>query len=135
MADTELEKVRDFIILHYKLTEREDSPFWRRCRDMPIPASLQQRIASFVDSAQAWQAPDDLFRAESWLQVMLGQRLQPEHWHRIGALMSEGRLEGELQRQRSAIATHVDALPKHADFIHHLLSGKGRRSAGLIHSR
>lgn len=132
MADSELEKVRDFIILHYKLTEREDAPFWRRCRDMAIPASLRQRIASFSESAQAWQAPDDLFRAESWLQVMLGQRLQPKHWHRIGALMSEGRLEQELGRQRAAIAAHVDKLPEHEEFIVRLLAGKVNAGAGLI---
>ena len=134
MADTELEKVRDFIILHYKLTERDDSAFWRRCRDMAIPDSLRQRIASFADAAQAWQAPDDLFRAESWLQVMLGQRLQPQNWHRIGALMSEGRLERELGRQRAAIAAQVGTLPRHEDFIDRILSGKEHAGAGLMRS-
>jgi hypothetical protein len=61
LARNELERVRDFIILHYKATERDDSPFWRRCRDMDIPDTLAQRIALFRESALAYQASDDLF--------------------------------------------------------------------------
>ena len=122
MADDELERVRDFIILHYKLTERTDSAFWRHCRDMAIPDSLQHRIDSFAADAQAWQAPGDLFRAESWLQVMLGQRLMPSSWHRIGALMSHERLKDELARQREAIAARVASLPSHGRFLDRLLA-------------
>jgi len=114
--------VRDFIILHYKLTERSDSAFWRHCRDMAIPDSLQRRIDSFAADAQAWQAPGDLFRAESWLQVMLGQRLMPSSWHRIGALMSHKRLKDELARQREAIAARVASLPSHGRFLDQLLA-------------
>ncbi len=64
-AVDELEKIRDFIILHYKLTERTDSPFWDRCRTMDVPDSLAQRIELFRESAQAFQAPGELFQVDS----------------------------------------------------------------------
>ena len=78
LSRTELEGIRDFIILHYKLTERDDSPFWRRCREMEIPD-----IAGRAHRAVPRQARrpirrrDELFRVDSWVQVMLGQRLEP----------------------------------------------------------
>ena len=117
MADHEMERIRDFIVLHYKLTERDDSPFWQRCRDADIPDSLASRIALFEQNAQAWQEPDDLFRSDSWIQVMLGQRLQPRHWHRFGELMAEGRLAAALDDTRAAIARQVAVLPSHQAFL------------------
>eukprot|EP01031_Cornospumella_fuschlensis_P041110 gene41111-50156_t len=83
----EMAAVRDFIILHYKLTERDDTPFWRRCRDMPIPDSLAERLALFRDAAQAYQGGEDLFRVDSWVSVMLGQRLEPRAWHQLARLV------------------------------------------------
>ncbi|WP_308911125.1 tryptophan halogenase family protein [Pseudokordiimonas caeni] len=117
MADNELIRVRDFIILHYKLTERDDSPFWRYCRDMSIPDSLAERIALFRETAQAWQAPDDLFRVDSWLQVMIGQRLEPKSWHKQALLMTPGRLEQTLATMRERVAATVAGLPTHQQFI------------------
>jgi len=109
--------VRDFVILHYKLTERDDSPFWRRCRDMEVPDSLAERIALFRETAQSWQAPDDLFRVDSWLQVMIGQRLEPVSWHRQPALMAPGRLKAALEQIRTQIVQSVGKLPSHQQFI------------------
>jgi tryptophan halogenase len=92
-ADDELEKIRDFIILHYKATERTDSPFWDRVRQMDIPDSLAQRIALFRQSAQVYQAPGELFQVDSWLQVLLGQRVRPEAYHHMGRLMPPQQLK------------------------------------------
>jgi tryptophan 7-halogenase len=117
LADNEAERVRDFVILHYKLTEREDSPFWNRVRTMDIPETLAERIALFAEQAEAWQAADDLFRVDSWVQVMLGQRLTPRGWHRIGALMSDRRLRQTLTDMRRQIAEAVQAMPPHQQFL------------------
>jgi tryptophan halogenase len=110
-AVDELEKIRDFIILHYKLTERTDSPFWDRCRTMDVPDSLAQRIALFRDSAQAFQAPGELFQVDSWLQVMLGQRLEPAGYHQMGRLMPPEQLRGALADLSGNIARAVGGCP------------------------
>jgi tryptophan halogenase len=116
-AVDELEKIRDFIILHYKLTERTDSPFWDRCRTMDIPDSLAQRIDLFRESAQAFQAPGELFQVDSWLQVMLGQRLEPAAHHQMGRLMPPEQLRGALADLSANIARAVGGLPSHQAFL------------------
>ena len=117
LARKELEGIRDFIVLHYKLTERDDSPFWRRCRDMEIPESLARRIALFRDNALAYQDGEDLFRIDSWVQVMLGQRLEPQGRHLMGALMPEQRLRQALNDLRNNIAKAVAGMPPHQAFL------------------
>jgi tryptophan halogenase len=116
-AVDELEKIRDFIILHYKLTERTDSPFWDRCRTMDVPDSLAQRIELFRQSAQAFQAPGELFQVDSWLQVMLGQRLTPTGYHQMGRLMKPEQLRGALADLSGNIARAVSGLPGHQAFL------------------
>jgi tryptophan halogenase len=117
LARAELEGIRDFIILHYKLTERDDSPFWRRCRDMEVPESLARRIALFRDNALAYQDANDLFRVDSWVQVMLGQRLQPQAHHLMGRLMEPEQLRQALDGIRSNIAKAVAGMPPHQAFL------------------
>ncbi|GGC98219.1 tryptophan halogenase family protein [Aquisalinus flavus] len=113
----ELECIRDFIVLHYKATERDDSPFWQRCRDMAIPDSLAHRIELFRQSALVHPDPHDLFRVDSWLQVMMGQRMMPQAWHRMGALMTDDQLRGTLVRMKENITRAVGQMPTHQAFI------------------
>ena len=117
VSTRELEGIRDFIILHYHLNEREEDEFWRECRTMEIPDTLAQRIALFRDGAYAWQAADELFRTDSWVQVMLGQRLLPRSYHAIGSLMSPSQLRDALANMKGNIAAAVEKLPQHQAFL------------------
>lgn len=116
-ARRELEKIRDFIVLHYKLTERDDSPFWRAQRDADIPESLAQRIALFRENGLVYRGPDDLFQTDSWLQVMLGQRLLPKGYHHMGHMLSDEQMNMVLNGIRGNIARTVDRMPMHQDFV------------------
>ena len=113
----ELESIRDFVVLHYKLTERDDSEFWRYCRNMEVPDSLAQRIALFRESAMAYQSPDDLFRVDSWVQVMLGQRLKPRRYHQVGRLIPRDQLCDSLGHLKTNIVNAVSSLPSHHSFV------------------
>jgi tryptophan halogenase len=116
-SNVEFERIRDFIILHYKLTERDDTPFWRSCRDMAIPDSLAERLALFRESGFAYQGPDDLFSITSWVFVMVGQRLMPEQYHHMGAMLGEQRLRRALESLKTNIARGVSGMPLHKDFV------------------
>lgn len=116
LADAEIEGIRDFIILHYRLNERPE-PFWERCRTMAIPDSLTHRIELFREAAHAFQAPGELFQVDSWLQVMLGQRLEPEGHHLMGSLMPAEQLRRALGDLQGNIERAVAGLPRHQDFL------------------
>jgi tryptophan halogenase len=116
-SQIEFEKIRDFIILHYKLTERDDTAFWRDCRDMEIPDSLAERIELFRDSAMAYQGADEMFRVDSWVQVMIGQRVRPRGYHHMGRLMEMDSLRVALDTLKKSIGGAVARMPTHREFL------------------
>lgn len=113
----DVERIRDFIILHYKVTEREDSEFWRYCKEMDIPEELAQRIALFQDSGRVFKKGNELFAEESWIQVMLGQGIRPDHYHLFASALGDKKLTGLLQMLREKVAHQVDNLPSHKEFL------------------
>ena len=117
LANEELEKIRDFIILHYNATSRTDTPFWRFCKSMDIPETLRRRIEIFSEEAQAYQAGGELFRVDSWVQVMMGQGITPKSYHPFVRQMSEAHLRDFLKQFKSSIMQSVERLPEHEAFI------------------
>jgi tryptophan halogenase len=117
LTKAEWEGVRDFIVLHYHATERDDSAFWRYCRNMEIPKTLEHRLRMFRERAYVWQADGELFRTDSWIQVMLGQGVKPEHYHHLTKAMSNEDMTRFLTTLRTAIARTVERMPRHQDFL------------------
>lgn len=115
----EIENVRDFIILHYHVTNRTDSEFWRQCRAMDVPDSLKHRIELFRQAGRVFKVPTELFGENSWIQVMLGQGLEPEQYHPIVNMMSEEELRGFLTGIHGSVQQLVGQLPGHQQFIDH----------------
>lgn len=115
----ELENMRDFIILHYHATSREDSEFWRYCKNMRVPESLAQRLELFKETGLSFQSDKELFRLDSWLHVMLGQGLMPKNYHWMFKTMSDAELAGHLTNTRKTIADAVAKMPTHQEFIDH----------------
>jgi tryptophan halogenase len=113
----EIENIRDFIVLHYHVTRRQDSAFWRDCRAMEIPRSLAHRIALFRESGRVFKVPNELFGENSWTQVMLGQGIMPEHYHPIVDVMSDEELERFLRDLRSAVDQTAAQLPPHQRYV------------------
>lgn len=115
-TDNELIGIRDFIILHYKVTERRDSPFWQRLALMEIPATLADKINLFQQSGRVLRERNELFE-DSWQQVMLGQGILPESYHPIVNNMSEQELTSFLKNIREQINHSVSRLPTHQQFL------------------
>jgi len=122
MMATEYERVRDFIIAHYKVTQRDDTPLWAHCRDMAIPDSLAERLALFEEGLFVEQ-PHDLFKEGSWASVLIGQGLMPGRHHPIADAAPCAALESQLGKMRTAVQTRLADLPAHADYIDLCMGG------------
>lgn len=116
-SQIEYEQIRDFIILHYHLNERDDSQFWRDMRAMDIPQSLTQKIELFRECGLLFREQDDLFLESSWLQVMLGQGIIPRDYHPIANHLTEVQLNDMLANTEKIKRNAVALLPHHDEFL------------------
>jgi tryptophan halogenase len=129
IMNQEYEWVRDFIILHYKATERTDSPFWNYCREMEIPQSLAERIALFKAHGRVYREGNELFTKLSWLQVMHGQRIHPASSHPLAGLRTEAEIAEYLAEVEGVIQACVEVMPTHSKFIAEHCAAAGRMAA------
>jgi tryptophan halogenase len=116
-ADFEYEKIRDFLILHYKATQRDDSEFWRYCRDMAIPDSLQNKIDLFKSNGRVFRDGVEMFSEISWVEVMMGQGIIPKNYHPLVDTLENERLESFMNNVKTTIAKCVEVMPLHSDYI------------------
>jgi tryptophan halogenase len=116
-AAFEFERIRDFLILHYVATERRDSSFWRYCSDMSIPEPLADTIRLFKDSGRFFRNAEEMFAITSWVQVMLGQHIEPQNYHPAVDLVPDQEIAGLVDSVKQVIAACVEAMPTHAQFI------------------
>ncbi|MEC8455278.1 MAG: tryptophan halogenase family protein [Pseudomonadota bacterium] len=115
--DFEYERIRDFVILHYKATYRDDTPFWRDCRDMAVPDTLQRKMDLFRANGRVFREDDELFTEESWIQVFLGQGVIPAGYDPLVDVTPEAEIERFLNDVETVIGKCVAVMPSHADYV------------------
>ncbi len=113
----EYEQVRDFLILHYYATDREDTAFWRYCKNMDIPDSLKTRIALYKDNARLYRHDNEIFGETSWFAVMHGQGILPKSYHPLANSLPEAELTGRMDQLKRVTQACLDQMPSHQSFI------------------
>ncbi|CAL4869544.1 Flavin-dependent tryptophan halogenase RebH (plasmid) [Asticcacaulis sp. MM231] len=113
----EYEQIRDFIVLHYHATQRDDSPFWNYCRTMEIPKTLLERLQIYQENGRLYRHDNELFNEVSWLAVLHGQNINPKRYHPIADILPEAELESRMRRMEANVATSLDLMPLHQAFI------------------
>ena len=113
----EYERIRDFLILHYHVTQRTDSDFWNYVRTMSIPETLQQYIDLFAANGQFFRNGTEMFGVTSWVQVMLGQGIHPRSYHPAVDWVADGDLHALVDHVEKVIASNVSLMPAHEQFI------------------
>ena len=116
-SDFEYERIRDFIILHYKATTRADTPFWDYCRTMELPETLQRKIDLWMANGRIFREDEELFSEESWIQVFLGQGMIPRGYDPLVQIKSDVQIAQFLGNIQSVIGKCVDVMPSHADYV------------------
>jgi tryptophan halogenase len=126
LTTNEHERIRDFLILHFKATQRSDTPFWDHCRALEIPDTLQAKIELFRRCGRIAMLDDEHFGEDSWLALLFGQNLEPWDYDPLADVLDEGELKAALSRMRAMIAADVETLPTHANYIEkHCAAGFG----------
>lgn len=113
----DMDKIRDFLILHYCVTERRDSEFWRYCANMDIPDSVRQKMDLFARTGRVFRKNEELFAENSWIQVMMGQGLIPQSYHPLADKMTDEELTYFLGQIKKSVAFTAEKLPPHQDYV------------------
>ncbi len=116
-SDFEFDKIRDFLILHYHATERDDTPFWNYCRTMEVPESLKRKMELFNSNGRIFRDASELFAEPSWVQVMHGQRMHPKSYHALVDVYPEEKIVEYMTNIRGVIANCMRVMPSHEEFI------------------
>jgi tryptophan halogenase len=123
--DFEFHAIRDFLILHYHVTAREDTEFWRYCRHMTIPDTLCEKLDLFKASGRIVRFNQELFDIPSWLQVMWGQGLRPARHHPMVEVVPPADLQRYIEMNRAETQERVASLGRHEDFIAGIVAPPG----------
>jgi len=126
----EMESIRDFIILHYCLTERDDSAFWSYCRTMPLPDSLVQRIELYRRTGRIRTQSGELFSDMSWFYIFEGLGLHPERYDPLIDVLSREQLTGILASIAGSVDALVRAAPSHDSYFPGAVSTGGTAGPG-----
>jgi tryptophan halogenase len=113
----EYERIRDFLVLHFKATERNDTPFWDYCRMMGVPDSLEEKIRLFESRGRVFRENEELFNDTSWFAVMIGQGLRPRGHDPMADIMPLDELRARMSHIKSVIAKCAETMPTHRDYI------------------
>ncbi len=111
------EEIRDFVVLHYATTQRDDTPFWREYQQVKIPDSLKERIELFKSAAVLRDGVDDMFRAASWQSVMEGMGIRPQRYQQLVDRVPLSVIMNLMDKSAPMLADFVATLPSHQEFL------------------
>lgn len=117
LADNQINSIRDFIILHYKITDREDTEFWRYCKHMDIPDSLTEKIELYKNTGHLARENSELFSENSWLSVLEGQGLKCNQFNPLTRSAPEEALTLQLDEIKKVIQQCASKAPTQEEFL------------------
>ena len=129
LADLEMQRIRDFIILHYCSNQREHGELWRYCRNMRLPETLQHKIDLFKHRGHIAQYELESFEAASWLSIFDGMKLHPSYQQATNKDINDEQLLRSLNSIKSTIHRYAESAPQHDEFIRRHCKSESNQSA------
>lgn len=117
LSSIQFENIRNFLVLHYKATERNDTPFWDRCRTMAIPEGLKRKIDLFEESGRFFRYEDELFNEHNWAAVFFGQNIRPRRYDPLVDSHDINAVRQKIANLRMLVARAAESMPTHRAFI------------------
>lgn len=117
LTGKEYARIRDFLILHYNATRRDDSEFWNYCRTMSVPDTLTEKVELFKRNGQIFREEDELFTETSWAAVMMGQGIRMEGHNPVADTLDRENTLKELNEMEQSIRFAVNQMPGHGDYV------------------
>jgi flavin-dependent dehydrogenase len=111
------ESIRDFIVLHYKVTRRDDTAFWRYCANMKIPDTLAEQIDLFRETGRVTIRDRDGFGLPSFVSMLMGLGVEPKRYDPFADEVDIRQLHGHFAGLRDLIAQAAAKMPDHAAFL------------------
>ena len=115
----EYERVRDFIILHYKLNGRDDGELWRYCREMEVPDTLKQKMEDYRNSGTLTRYPWEIFGEDSWIAIYHGLGFYPQNYDQQLKDVDQEKFVNSLRVMRNWIHKVSTSAPHHDEFLKH----------------
>jgi tryptophan 7-halogenase len=113
----EFDRIRDFLILHYHATRRQDSEFWKYCKNMPVPEDLEFKMQLFKSTSKVVEYDQGLFYEPSWIAVYLGQGLLPEVYDVRANALPPDELNTAMLNLNQHMLRAVEKMPSQAEFL------------------
>lgn len=114
---TEYERIRDFIIMHYKLTKRDDSEFWQACQSMDVPDTLAEKISTYNETGELLHWPWEIFHPDSWLAIYDGFEVYPGVYNKKVDRLDDAYLVTSLSDMKFSVKKAVEAVTTHEEFL------------------
>jgi len=109
--------IRDFLVLHYNATERDDSEFWRYCKALEPPEGLAYKLEMFRSNGRIYREHEELFTETSWLAVMVGQGIKAGGYHPAADTLPDGETLRRLAHVREVVAKTAAVMPTQDEFL------------------
>jgi tryptophan halogenase len=117
LVDMEYDRIRDFLILHYHATTRDDSPFWDHVRTMRVPDTLEGKLELWRETGRVEKYSQGLFYNASWVAVYLGQGVRPDRYDARATLPEPMRVLRAINTLERTIDEMTAAMPGHRDYL------------------
>jgi tryptophan halogenase len=124
LIDNEYARIRDFLILHYKVNDGTKGPFWEYCKNMDVPDSLKEKMALFKQRGHIEIYKYGLFSLPSWVSVFIGQHFYQEGFDPFCLGLTDQEIITRLQDISSRIGNKLADVPSHQEFIHQFCAAK-----------
>jgi tryptophan halogenase len=130
----ELERIRDFILLHYCLSRRDDAPFWQQFAGMALPDSLARRVEHYRGTGRIISGREDLFTDLDWFWVLEGMGVTPRDYDPLVDSVDFEQVKRVMLAISQKVSADANAAPSHDSFFAaaNARLGNARRAAAAV---